>query len=54
MEVDNASPTATENIQPVRFLDSDDRLARPTPGWRCVCQVVVIEQCCFILVAYGD
>jgi Patatin-like phospholipase len=25
-------PVATENIQPVRFLETDDRLAHPTPG----------------------
>ena len=32
MEPDSASPSPNENIQPVRFLKTDDRLAHPTPG----------------------
>jgi len=32
MQSESASLAAAENIQPVRFLDTDDRLAHPTPG----------------------
>ena len=32
METESASPVAAENIQPVRFLETDDRLAQPAPG----------------------
>ena len=32
MEPDSASPSPNENIQPVRFLKTDDRLAHPAPG----------------------
>ena len=32
METDSASPSPNENIQPVRFLETDDRLANPAPG----------------------
>jgi len=32
METDSASPIPNENIQPVRFLGTDDRLAHPAPG----------------------
>src|SRR4030095_9355855 len=32
MQPEGASPFATENIQPVRFLSNDDRLAHPAPG----------------------
>jgi NTE family protein len=32
VETDSASPAAAENIQPVRFLNTDDRLAHPAPG----------------------
>lgn len=32
MEADSPSPSPHENIQPVRFLKTDDRLAHPTPG----------------------
>ena len=32
MQNESASPVAAENIQPVRFLKTDDRLAHPTPG----------------------
>jgi hypothetical protein len=38
MEVDKASPQAAKNIQPVQFLDSDDRVAKAAPGMRCVCE----------------
>ncbi|HEV8136069.1 MAG TPA: hypothetical protein VGP85_15410 [Pyrinomonadaceae bacterium] len=31
MEPESASPVAAENIQPVRFLNTDDRLANPVP-----------------------
>src|ERR1041385_2676291 len=29
---ENVSANATENMQPVRFLETDDRLAHPAPG----------------------
>ena len=32
MQPETASPSPTENIQPVRFLTTDDRLANPAPG----------------------
>jgi predicted acylesterase/phospholipase RssA len=32
MEPDSTSPSPNENIQPVRFLKTDDRLAHPAPG----------------------
>src|SRR6266699_2742085 len=32
MEVDKVSPSATQNIQPVRFIETDDPLAHPRPG----------------------
>lgn len=32
MEVDKVSPSATQNIQPVRFIETDDPLAHPLPG----------------------
>src|SRR5258705_5433838 len=32
MEADSPSPSPNENIQPVRFLETDDRLANPAPG----------------------
>lgn len=31
-ESENVSANAAENMQPVRFLETDDRLARPAPG----------------------
>ncbi len=31
-QTDSASANAAENIQPVRFLETDDRLAHPAPG----------------------
>src|SRR6266851_8470306 len=32
MEIEKVSPDATKNIQPVRFLETDDPIAHPTPG----------------------
>lgn len=32
MEADSPSPSPNENIQPVRFLKTDDRLEQPAPG----------------------
>jgi len=32
IHAETASPVAAENIQPVRFLETDDRLAHPAPG----------------------
>jgi len=32
MEIDKVSTSATQNIQPVRFLEIDDPIAHPTPG----------------------
>jgi NTE family protein len=32
METERVSPDATKNIQPVRFLETDDPLAHPKPG----------------------
>src|SRR5216684_627374 len=32
MEIEKVSPHATKNIQPVRFLETDDSIAHPTPG----------------------
>jgi len=29
---ERASPKATDNVQPVRFIETDNRLAQPTPG----------------------
>jgi NTE family protein len=32
MEIEKVSPDATKNIQPVRFLETDDPIALPKPG----------------------
>ena len=32
VQPESVSPTPAENLQPVRFLETDDRLAHPTPG----------------------
>src|SRR5712664_3497154 len=32
MEIEKVSTSATQNIQPVRFLETDDPIAHPTPG----------------------
>jgi NTE family protein len=32
MEIEKVSPDASKNIQPVRFLETDDPIAHPTPG----------------------
>src|SRR5713226_41389 len=32
MEIEKVSSDATKNIQPVRFLETDDPIAHPTPG----------------------
>src|SRR5258705_10811805 len=32
MEIEKVSTSATQNIQPVRFLETDDPVAHPKPG----------------------
>ena len=54
MEIEKVSTNATQNIQPVRFLETDDPVAHPKPGMALCLSGGGYRAMLFHLVPYGD